>query len=185
MSYSLSELEALGKKAARGAGFSWGEAEETGQALRILAASGLPAAAYFAQYLKAGLAEAATCPIKLGCALVDRADPDVSGCTAPALLMPFVARLAARNNTALSLVGAGFAASAGPDLAIVIETPTAADTALSVQPAHRAPTLTRLYRAEAELRDLATLNSFARRTYAPETEARRAAGAGAGDDGNT
>ncbi len=185
MSYSLSEIEALGKKAARGAGFSWGEAEEAGQALRILAASGLPAAQLFAAYLQTGLGDEASCPIRLGCALLDGAAPDISGCTAPSLLMPFIARLAAETQEAYALSGQGFDATAGPDLAILIKTADSACSGLALRPAANAPSLRRVFRMEAESADIACLNGFAHRTYAPETEARRAAGAGAGDDGNT
>ncbi|MGC1487905.1 MAG: DUF3726 domain-containing protein, partial [Albidovulum sp.] len=40
--YSQSEIEALGIKAARGAGYDWGMAEEAGMAARWLAHEGLP-----------------------------------------------------------------------------------------------------------------------------------------------
>ncbi|MEP3639948.1 MAG: DUF3726 domain-containing protein, partial [Paracoccaceae bacterium] len=42
MSHSLNEIEALAKRAARGAGLSWGMAEEAGKATRWLASHGLP-----------------------------------------------------------------------------------------------------------------------------------------------
>lgn len=44
MSLSLNELEALCRKAARGAGLDWGMAEEAGRAVRRLVAFGLPGA---------------------------------------------------------------------------------------------------------------------------------------------
>ena len=44
VSLSLGELEALCRKAARGAGFDWGTAEEAGRAVRRLAGVGLPGA---------------------------------------------------------------------------------------------------------------------------------------------
>ena len=42
MNWSLNELDAMARKAARGAGYSWGLAEEAGRATRWLAAAGLP-----------------------------------------------------------------------------------------------------------------------------------------------
>ena len=42
MTFALNEIEAMAKGAARGAGFDWGIAEETGQSVRWLAARGLP-----------------------------------------------------------------------------------------------------------------------------------------------
>ena len=42
MTFSLNEIEAMGKRAARGAGLSWGLAEEAGKAARWLAAHALP-----------------------------------------------------------------------------------------------------------------------------------------------
>lgn len=51
MSYSLNEIEALSKRAARGAGMSWGMAEEAAKAVRWLASHGHPAAELFADFL--------------------------------------------------------------------------------------------------------------------------------------
>lgn len=42
MTYALSELDVLGKKAARGAGLPWGLAEDAGKVIRWLASFGLP-----------------------------------------------------------------------------------------------------------------------------------------------
>ncbi|MGE8412715.1 MAG: DUF3726 domain-containing protein [Pseudomonas sp.] len=52
MNASLNELENLCKKAARGAGLSWGLAEEAGKAARWLAAHGLEGAALLAAQLQ-------------------------------------------------------------------------------------------------------------------------------------
>ena len=51
MSYSLNEIEALSKKAARGAGLSWGMSEEAAKATRWLVSHGLPAARLLADLL--------------------------------------------------------------------------------------------------------------------------------------
>jgi len=50
-SYSLNEIETLGKRAARGAGLDWGLTEEAGKALRWLVARGLPGPALLAELL--------------------------------------------------------------------------------------------------------------------------------------
>lgn len=42
MNYSLNEVEALAKKAVRGAGYPWGVAEDAGKAIRLLSAHTLP-----------------------------------------------------------------------------------------------------------------------------------------------
>ena len=52
MSWSMNEIEALAKKAARGGGQSWGLAEETGKALRCLLEQGIEATAPLAVLLE-------------------------------------------------------------------------------------------------------------------------------------
>ena len=47
MNYSLNEIEAMVKKAARGAGLSWGLCEEAGKAVRWLESHQLPGVASF------------------------------------------------------------------------------------------------------------------------------------------
>ena len=55
MSYSLNEMEATAKRAARGAGYSWGLAEEASKATRWLCTQGLDGAAELAHVLGADL----------------------------------------------------------------------------------------------------------------------------------
>jgi len=52
VSWSLNEIESLAKKATRGAGRSWGLAEEAGKATRWLCAAGLPGAEALAALLE-------------------------------------------------------------------------------------------------------------------------------------
>lgn len=117
MTWSLNELEAETKKAIRGAGLSWGLAEEGSKATRWLAAHGvdplpalseilerhdrhaiaatvtLPAASHWHS-------DAPLCPIALGVALCDDADRlEVGAVVAgpvvrPLLLLPFAAAAA-------------------------------------------------------------------------------------------
>ena len=50
--YSLAEIDAVSKKAARGAGFSWGLSEEAGKASRYLASLKMPGPRLLAHYLR-------------------------------------------------------------------------------------------------------------------------------------
>ncbi len=114
MTWSLNELESETKKAIRGAGLSWGLAEEGGKAVRWLAAHGADPLPALNDILdrhdrRANLAAMPTltdsgwhaavpmCPIALGVTLCDHADwltkeDFVGGPVArPLLLVPFVA----------------------------------------------------------------------------------------------
>lgn len=116
MSWSLNEIESLARRAARGAGMSWGLAEEAGKAVRWLAAAGWPGGAALAALLAAeDGAEAETlrpdpadgrwrarggllCPIATGAALCDRAAALAMGggmtlgpVAQPILLVPYMA----------------------------------------------------------------------------------------------
>lgn len=116
MSYSLNEIEALCKKAARGAGYSWGMAEEAGKAARWLASydlagpehlaallaqnDGLPLADFAPQNLSKVLAaySGPICPLAGGAALCDSADQlatpggtEMSKVMHPMLVIPFAA----------------------------------------------------------------------------------------------
>lgn len=51
MSHSLNEIEAMGKRAARGAGLSWGLAEEAAKGTRWLSAFGFPGSEMLAELL--------------------------------------------------------------------------------------------------------------------------------------
>ena len=126
MTFSLNEVEALAKKAARGAGYTWGLAEEAGKAVRWLCAHDIDGCAVLADLLVEvdGLDQAdcapvpgviwtsrgeKLCPIAGGCALSDHAEFLGDGnlrfenVMKPALLVPFVA-WSARSQNKLSLI---------------------------------------------------------------------------------
>jgi len=127
---SLSEIEALGTKAARAAGFDWGLAEEAGWATARLAELGLEAPELLLRLLEAprgaaprpaagrwAAAGRPLCPILTGAAVADHAGlPDgplagpllLAPLPCPAFLLPFALRAAARRGTPL-LVTAGAA----------------------------------------------------------------------------
>lgn len=123
---SLSEINALCLKAARGAGLDWGDAEEAGWAASWLARTGLAGpsvtlawltdAAHLARPRPApGLWPAtsvAQCPLRCGIALADFAGlPEGPGTCAltvhrvahPLILLPFVARAAAQTGLDLEI----------------------------------------------------------------------------------
>jgi len=112
---SLNEVETYGRRAARGAGMSWGLAEEAGKASRWLAERGLPGVELLVRLLTANdgrsyssmapviangrwqAGEGALCPVCTGAALSDRIDVLARGeeiCLSalayPLLLAPFL-----------------------------------------------------------------------------------------------
>ena len=86
--YSLTEIETHCRKAARGAGYEWGEAEEMSKAVRWLCANGVNGAEQCLTLLKAvdgnctghratldtlqGIHNGSVCGLSLGCSLADR-----------------------------------------------------------------------------------------------------------------
>ncbi|WP_375553861.1 DUF3726 domain-containing protein [Roseovarius mucosus] len=109
MQLSLSEITALATKAARGAGLSWGEAEEAGWACGWLARAGLPGTAMLLRVLER---RDATCPLLKGIVLMDHAGLPEGPCALPVtlqdvveplLLVPFLARVAERLGAPLDL----------------------------------------------------------------------------------
>lgn len=132
MSWSLGEIEALARKAAKGAGYSWGMAEEAGKSVRFLCAAGLPGAEALAGLLTLNdtrdyqdfrpdctlatwqAASDTLCPIVTGTALCDRAQPLAQGTQVtlgstayPLLLLPSIASASDMTETPLSLQWAG------------------------------------------------------------------------------
>lgn len=109
MCLSLSEITALATKAARGAGLSWGEAEEAGWACGWLARAGLPGAAMLLRVLERG---ASVCPLRTGIMLMDHAGLSegpgglpvaLRDLEAPLMLLPFLARVAERMGEPVAL----------------------------------------------------------------------------------
>ncbi len=128
MNLSLNEIEGLCKKAARGAGMSWGLAEEAAKAARWLSAQGMEGPALLAAQLRlndgidyaqlapridAGRWSSAgrsMCPLIAGATLSDHAQMFADGSeitldavSHPVLLAPFASRLASRRGEAVAL----------------------------------------------------------------------------------
>lgn len=206
MTLSLNEVEALAKKAARGAGYPWGIAEETGKAVRWLCAAGVDGCEVLAEYLtgcdgtdlSARIAVQGSvwsssgdrlCPLLAGTAMSDLADTlkdrDIRlECVVhPILLAPFAGLSARHLGDPLFLEWDG-ACVATDGKALVLRGETGASVATvtarvetSFDHAHRQPTCSR---ANPDEDTLSALNRLAHRTYAPATEASRLSGAGAG-----
>ena len=211
MNWSLNEIESLAKKATRGAGYSWGLAEEAGKATRWLCAAGLPGAPALAALLvrNDGVAydalrpidEAAPwratggalCPLIAGAALSDRAGTLAAGrgivlsrVSHPLLLLPFLVSAADMTRTDLTLHWDGVILSHGPDgtaldaRAAALAVTEARDVGAAPTTARPATRIRRAWRGDIAPDSAAILQRFAHRTYAPETDERRRAGAGAG-----
>lgn len=209
MTWSLNELEAMSRKAARGCGLSWGLAEEAGWASRFLAAHGLPTPRLLADLLTQNdgvpygdlvpdcgaepwVAPAGRlCPLIAGAALSDRLRALASGqtvrlgrCAFPVFLLP---ALAARDSEAtLVATWEDVAVSVGPE-GVRVEGPAEAlclnetdGVTIMRGAAGMGQALSVQDRCEMPGGAAEVLLRLAHRTYAPATEESRAAGAGAG-----
>jgi len=128
MNWSMNEVEVLAKKAARGAGQSWGLAEETGKAVRMLAGQGIDTTGYLVTLLGAndgvaysdiapadvgGVWTAAggqLCPLVTGACLSDRAAEIGAGrvltlesIAFPVFLIPFAQAVARQSGRTIRL----------------------------------------------------------------------------------
>lgn len=204
MNISLNEVEATAKRATRGAGYSWGLAEEAAKATRWLCARGQNGTGALAQLLQMGMADAPKqhaptdlsgdwrsdellCPLVTGALLSDcanrvKSSPITMGDVAvPALLLPFAANAARLLDTRVTIECDGtIAETDGFDLAMnspITDQAKMVSVHLGGQLTNAAPHHTR---AEPSPTDWSTLNRFAHNTYAPATEESRLRGAGAG-----
>lgn len=205
MSFSLNEIEATAKRAARGAGYPWGLAEEAAKATRWLAAHDLDACVELAGLLtridRVSLADLSPdtngatwvasggmlCPLAAGAALSDRAAElsdagfRLQQVARPALLMPFAALIAQQIGRPVTLRWEG--GGAVTDGAALDLSGTAPELAplVEVTPSGQIDAARPIRsRAQPAPEAWATLNRLAHRTYAPATEESRLKGAGAG-----
>lgn len=191
MTWSLVEIRTLAIKAARGAGLSWGLAEEAGFAVRWLEQRGLAGVEALAAYLNEmdGYSPE-NCPIAQGAAISDTGEwKSAFPCETfqPILIFPFFSNALGEdsagmqwNEKSVVLNSSGISGdisvnliSSGTQTVSIregaISTPN--DNRLSRVPDNREPFVR-------------TLEKFAHRTYAPATEESRLAGAGAGLNDN-
>lgn len=179
---SLSEITATGRKAAKGAGYSWGMADEAGRATAWLWDHGIDSITALADLLDHGNPD--TCPIYIGTRLCDA--PFGRAITfetvqSPILLLSFAAELGKiTQNTIQLTIGTGtYFATAE---AMFCDTPSL-DGPVAMLRHKDAPMgdrLTPVARRAAPTEAWARLGKWEHKTYAPATEASRLAGAGAG-----
>jgi hypothetical protein len=195
MTYSLNEVRALATKAARGAGFSWGMAEEAGLSMRLLSSNGLPGPSAFASYLTAldtHSLDIGLCPLSVGVQFSDLPtlwkDVGVGALRSPLLLAPFLTPAATQTKMTICLRWDRGQAVVYPGSGIVgrgdlltdhsnVEVDVLNDGSEAQNPKV-------MTRAEIEPTTLKVLETFAARTYAPATEESRRAGAGASETDN-
>ncbi|MBF9059875.1 DUF3726 domain-containing protein [Rhodobacterales bacterium HKCCSP123] len=206
---SLGELEATARKAARGAGYAWGVADEAGRAARAMAEIGLDGARLLRELADAVAArphhslvparldsiwaatEGPLCPIRAGAALCDlaRSLPEggmaVSRVLVPGLFLPFAADAARVRDAPVTLSWRGGIVGIGPEglprASGVLKLAEAAEADLFLHPGGTAlPAAPHETRARPDPAAWDVLLSLAHRTYAPATEASRLSGAGAG-----
>lgn len=213
MILSLNEVEALAKKATRGAGYSWGLAEEAARATRWLCAHGLDGAASLAARLARADGTALNrwsvqdpsgdwtgaagglCPLMAGATLGDFAvrlrqvPVRMTRVAEPLLLLPFAACAARHLGSATSVEWTGLTATTdGAHLALVADrnAPAASiaqQVIVQTCPGPHAP-VAQTTRATLDQRDWQILDRFAARTYASATEQSRLLGAGTGTSDN-
>ncbi len=206
MSWSLGEARALCIKAAKGTGFSWGLAEETGAAVQWLHASNAPGVEALAQYLDwradnikllchgaSRFSEnhnesKAYCPIELGCAIqdlgfagIDQLGNIIGKVCQPLLLVPFISR-AHNSPITIKWENAAISAHSGGMQSVSNKVDLVCEQSICTakidsQKIH----IDRQTRVPSEDQaSIDRLNYYAGKTYAPATEASRLAGAGAG-----
>ena len=209
MTFALIEVQAMAKKAARGAGYSWGMAEEAAMATRWLSTHDVDGVAALAGVLvevdSADLRQMAPgalsgdwsgkagrlCPLMTGAALsgaaFDWADTGkrVDNLLCPILLLPFAAMASRALKAPVMVEWDGLRATTDGSR---VELPAAAGVE-RIATAGRV-TVRRggrldharppISRASPTEDDWAVLTRFAARTHAPDTEDSRLKGAGAG-----
>lgn len=182
MSWSLGEISALVVKAARGAGRSWGEAEEAGWAVRWLSRSGIDGAGALACLLSAEEVDD-TCALRAGLCAADaegQAWPDPERpLRAPVLALPFLARgLHEGQGALLDLAGTRVQLARSGALVHRALPQNAGIRWIAAIPTPALPRHPRL--PDPAPGTLKLLTGFAGHTYAPATAQSRLSGAGAG-----
>lgn len=214
MSYSLNEIEAMSKRAARGAGLAWGFAEEAAKGTRWLAGYGYPSPQLLADLLELndrmpaidfsptsldGVWRAPAgrmSPLIAGAAMSDCAVRmregqviSIEQVCQPLLIVPFASGAALRLGVAVLVEWGGVRFTTdGKQLCVQgNQDDVLASRARVVRctaPAEMTAPSAPVSRAEVDKTCWARLGAFAHRTYAPATDASRLLGAGAGLNDN-
>ncbi|MGR3648596.1 MAG: DUF3726 domain-containing protein, partial [Shimia sp.] len=201
MNLSLNEVEATAKKAARGAGHTWGMAEEAAKATRWLCSRGIDGCGNLARLLTSDDVETGStltletdtlrskagslCPLIAGACIADRAEAlgsdgwNLQNVASPIMLLPFAAQIAARTGQPIALSASEFSAVTDSETLTLIGVWKDHANRLTIQTKNEKGASPRVCtRANPDKRDWETLQSLAHRTYAPATEASRLKGAG-------
>ena len=205
MNVSLNEVEATAKRAARGAGYPWGLAEEAAKATRFLCAHDIDGCAALAALLtnidNTDLAHHAPkiegngwratsgslCPLFAGAAISDHAELlrrheiRFHNVISPTLLIPFAAMAAIELETPVSIEwGSALSVTDGNKVSMFGDLSDLADLLTLRLAGELDQPNTSKTRATPLAASWTSLNNFAYRTYAPASEESRAKGAGAG-----
>lgn len=196
ISWSLGETGALALKAARGAGMSWGLAEEASHAVIWLVNHGAPGIASLCRHLIWYHANNANspdkCPIAVGAAISDGAialPADLGTIREPLLLVPFISACAGQTGWVLHIdrftidISVNGFSSDIINIALLIENAKCRITLgrLSTEDIATHKTTASKNRIPATASAcIKTFEEFAHHTYAPSTEQSRLAGAGSG-----
>ncbi|MCK0122396.1 DUF3726 domain-containing protein [Loktanella sp. F6476L] len=191
--FSLNEVEATAKKAARGAGYSWGVADEAGFAARWLTARGVDGCAALAALLRRmdgvdfnaakpvmtqddWAAAGPLCPLLTGCLMSDlgRRDYSIGPVAVPILVLPFIAG----QGGATIETASGTVTTDGESVCFNGIIDESASRVIVAAPMVMPYRLDRSDRANPDPAAWARLLAFAHRTYAPATEESRLKGAG-------
>lgn len=210
MNFSLNEVQATAKKAARGAGYAWGVAEEAGAATRALCSQHLDGchalAALLAQidgqdpvnHAPRSVEDVWTaraewlCPLMAGATLSDMASrlrdgpQTMAQVTRPLLLLPFAAAAAEQLGSSVVVTWPGQVVSTDGrilalDATVGLTLPRATQVTVRLGALAGTPS-PRHSRATPQPDDWSALDALAARLLAPATEASRRLGAGSGDD---
>ena len=195
--YSLTEIEAHCKKAARGAGYEWGEADDLAKAVRWLCAYGQNGLQVLLTLLQdvdgrteecrptpalfKGEQQTEVCGLSLGCALADRGADALNGITIHAnILCPMIAIAVLGNSLhdcSMKITTDNGIASISTSYAEFDGTfKTVKSMQFEKQALSSKDTLQRMTHVTAEL--WAAINVYTHRTYVPATEESRLKGAG-------
>lgn len=205
MNVSLNEVEATAKRAARGAGYPWGLAEEAAKATRYLCTHDIDGCAALAALLteigNIDLAHHAPiieendwraanrflCPLFAGAAISDHAEllrlheVRFYKVFSPALMIPFAASAAIDLEAPVSIEwGSKLSVTDGNQVATSGASSDFANLLTLRLGGELSQSNTPKTRATPETASWTSLNEFAFRTYAPASEESRAKGAGAG-----
>ncbi len=213
MNLSLNEVESIARKAARGAGYDWGNCEEAGWAVRWLCSFKLDGCGALAAQLRHDCVSSPTdatpraigktwkasgdfmCPILAGAAISDFAYASdevgwvLESVANPMLLLPFASRIAQQMRSVVSVSWCGTETSASAEQFGVkvgherLDAAHAQYVNVSIG-GTLCGLLPKVHRVWPAADHWDALVALAGRTYAPATEESRSLGAGGGLDDN-